>query len=415
MISTQIVKDCNFMKYWVGSLFSGLGDAVFALCLTWMVYDATDSGAVVGALFLTLGAPQVLLTAFAGVLVDRINPIKAMILCGWSRVLLIGFLFLLSAFGSLPLWSLFAAAFGFGTLEAFFWPAASAVRQRLVKPELYTQSNGLLMIAMKTTAVIGPLAGGTLTALGSDQTVLLLIIAAFFGGVLLLMTVKIDPLAAVKQEGATKVRASYWMDLQEGVSFILRTPILLVTSLTAFLVNACASVVPIGAPFLASALGGGEQEFGWLNASIGVGGTVGAILFALLVIRRPTPRMTLIACFFEGLIILLLGLTGHLLLALLLLALFGITDAAINVIAPSVTQSIVPPQLMGRVVAVMILLMSGSVPIARAASGYLVEAIGVNSVLALNGTVEMLIVLAAFFLPAIRNYRTSTKVVADSL
>lgn len=402
MFSTQIFRNRNFLFYWTGSLFAGLGDTVFALALTWMVVEATGSAAMVGALFLTLGVPRVVLTLFAGVLVDRLHPIRGMILCEWVRVLTSGGMLALGLSGPLPLWSLFAAAFVFGVLEAFFWPAASAVRQRLVEPEYYTQASGLLMIAMKTTVIIGPLVGGTLVALGSNQAVLAIVAAAFLAGLVLLSFVRID-FDRTEQKGA--VKSSYWKDLREGIVYILKTPLILTTSLVAFLVNACSSVAPIAVPFLAEGFGGGAREYGWLNTSIGIGGTIGAILFAVIIIKRPTPRMTLIACFAEGLVLVTLGLAGQLWLALVLIALIGITDAAINVIAPSVNQSVIPPELMGRVISVMILLMSGSVPIAQAAGGYLVETFGVQGVFLWNGALEMLIAGVAFFLPAIRNYK----------
>ncbi|TCP59303.1 putative MFS family arabinose efflux permease [Tumebacillus sp. BK434] len=404
MVSTQIFRNRNFLYYWTGSLFAGLGDAVFALALTWLVVESTGSAAMVGALFLTMGVPRVVLTLFAGVLVDRLQPIRGMILCEWVRVLTSGGLFVLGLLGPLPLWSLFAAAFVFGVLEAFFWPAASAVRQRLVEPEFYTQASGLLMIAMKTTVIIGPLLGGTLVALSSYRAVLAIVAAAFLAGLVLLSFVR---LTFDRVELQAAKHSSYWKDLREGIVYIMKTPLILTTSLVAFLVNACSSIAPVAVPFLAASFGGGAQEFGWLNTSIGIGGTIGAVLFAVILIKRPTPRMTLIACFAEGLVFLTLGLAGQFWLALVLIALIGITDAAINVIAPSVNQSIIPPELVGRVISVMILLMSGSVPLAQALGGYLVQTIGVQQVFLLNGSLEMLIAGFAFFLPVIARYQTA--------
>jgi MFS family permease len=356
MIGTQIFKNRNFLLYWIGSLFAGLGDAVFSIALTWMVVEVTGSGAMVGALFLTIGVPRVVLTPCAGVLVDRINPVKGMILCEWARVLTVGFLLLLSFFGTLPLWNLFVASLFLLTL----------IRLPHDRPD-----------AQPAPADANDDGKTTL----SD----------------------VEESAASRSPG-NRVRRLYWADMREGVAYILKTPIILTTSLVAFLVNACSSVAPIGVPFLAESLGGGAREFGWLNTSIGIGGTIGAILFSVFIIKRPTPRMTLIACFAEGIVFLTLGLAEHLWLALLLIALIGITDAAINVIAPSVNQTIIPPELMGRVISVVIVLMSVSVPLAQAAGGYLVETAGVQNVFLINGSLEMMIAGIAFFLPVIRKY-----------
>lgn len=384
-------------------MLAGLGDAVLSMALAWMVVAQTGSGAALGAMLAAVGVPRVLLTLFAGVLVDRVNPVKVLVAGEWVRVLTVGALLVLGIGGTPPVWSLFATAFLFGCLEAFFWPAASALQQRILEPPQYTQASGFLMIAMKTTAIVGPLFGGWFMGLGGHRTVLLMTWIAFGVSLVCLNLLRVRADVGVSKAGSAP-RKSIRDDLVEGFRFLWKTPVILATSTSAFLVNFCSSAALVGVLFLSTAFGQGAEGYGYLNMSIGIGGTLGAVLFSLVAIQRPTPRMTQVACLLEGLVFLAVAMSGQFWLTVCLIALIGITDAAVNVIAPSVNRTLIPQALFGRVISTTILLMSSSVPVAQAISGFAIERIGVHNVFALGGGLEVLIAAICFFLPAIRRY-----------
>jgi MFS family permease len=407
----RLLKNRNFAWYWLSSLLAGLGDAALTLALKWLVVTRTGSGAMLGAMLATIGIPRVVLTLFAGVWVDRMNPANLLVLCEWVRVLVVGGLVLLSLGGTLPVWSLFAAAFLFGCLEAFFWPAASAIQQRMVEPKQYTQASGLLMIAMKTTAIVGPVAGGTLVALGGNRIVMIGALIAFGISLWCLRLIRLSSVEAAAERAGKK---SFRDDLLEGFRFIRRTPLVLATSISALLVNFCSASALVGVLFLARAFGQGAEGYGLLNMSIGIGGTVGAVLFSLAAIKRPTPRMTQAACMAEGLIFATIALSGNFMLTVCLIGLIGITDAAVNVIAPSVNRLVIPQAMFGRVISTLILCMSSSVPLAEALSGWLVEGIGVHRLFAISGGLEIVTAGVCFFLPAIRFYHKSCNSSATS-
>ena len=282
----MIFKDKNFVTFWVGSFVSGLGDAMFLLALSWMVIRAAGSAATLGLLMAAMSVPQILLSLMGGVLIDRLDPKRFMMVSDAVRLAAMLFLVVVSFHGMPPVWSLFLVAVIFGMMDAGFWPAAAKFEQDLVAPDQYVQSNGSLMVASQTTQIAGPALAGVLAATGHFDVIIALN-AATYGVSLACLTVVTT--AHTTDAPAPADTASVLGDMTEGIRYVLRTPLLVVTSLAAFVVNACLAAVMVAIPLLAHQLHGRAQGFGWMTAALGVGGALGAVVFAVIRLRRPTP------------------------------------------------------------------------------------------------------------------------------
>lgn len=399
-----IFQNKNFIRFWVGSFVSGLGDAMFFLALTWIVVRTTGSPATLGLLMAAMSLPQMLFSLMGGVLIDRLDPKRFMMVSDAVRLATMLFLVAVSSHGLPPIWSLFMVAVVFGTMDAGFWPASAKFGQNLVTPDQYVQSNGSVMVASQTTQIVGPAIAGVLAATGHFDTIIWLNAATYGTSMACLTFVTTAHTADVTCPAHT---ASVLDDMTQGIRYVLQTPLLVVTSFAAFVVNACLAAVIVALPLLAHQLHVGPQGFGVMTAALGVGGALGAGVFAVLHLRRPTPRMTLVATGLEGVLFILLGLVQSITLVILVLGLVGLTEVAVNTLAPSVNQQIIPARVLGRVISVTVVLMSGSEPLAKAASGWIIAQIGVSPVLWWAGALEIAISTIAFFAPVVRAYSTA--------
>lgn len=403
-LNLSIFKNKSFRLLWLSTLLSGLSDSMFMIALTLMVVKTTGSGAVLGALLMAIGIPHMVLTVIGGVVVDRFNPRKVLTVTYALRAAVMGFLLLLAwqGQGVPPIWALFVMAVAFGSVDAFEWPAATAVRQRLVAKEMYVQSYSLLAMAFQLSAVLGPMAGAFLAAGGDYWLVFGVNGMSFLFAMGSMMKIQLQD-ARVETTSPQK-KTSFLTDTLEGFRYVLQTPVILTTSLVAFVVNACVAATIVALPFLAEQGQHGALGLGWMQTGMSIGGALGAILFSLFAIRNPTPKLTLLACLLEGVMFLLMGLTGHLWLLVGLMLFVGLAETAVNTIAPSVNQSIIPPRLIGRVISVLILMMSSSDPLAKGAAGLLLDQWDAKTMFLLAGAIQLLVVCTAFLLPAIRNF-----------
>lgn len=374
---------------------------MFLLALNWMVVEKTGSGLILGTIMATISLPQILLVTLGGVIADRLNPKLVMIASDAVRGLVMVFLLVMTLGGVPPMWTLFCMAIIFGCMDAVFYPARSAFQQRLVSSEQYTQSFGLLMMGGQAAAIAGPLLGGALISKGSYQVVFAANLLSFVCSILLLLLVKPIPIESVEEKTE---KLSFLFDIRIGVRYVLKNHLVLTTSLSAFLVNACVQATFIAVPFVAKQAHLGAQGFALMNMSVGVGGALAAIFFAFIRIQKPTPRMTFVACFVEGLAFLGLVFAQELWLFIGMMLVIGIMEAVVNTIAPSVNQKIIPPHLIGRVISFMIVLMSGSEPLARAFSGWIIQSSGVTVLLICTGILEIVVAVFGHLMPVVRSY-----------
>jgi predicted MFS family arabinose efflux permease len=347
----------NFLFYWIGFLLSSFGDAIFTLTLSWMIVDITGSAIIMGTYLMVVGLPRAALMLFGGVVVDRLSPRTVMLYSDLLRGVVMVVLLLLCLGGTPPLWSLYVLGLIFGSVDAFYWPAASRLRQNLVIREQYTQMNSIITGTIQASVIVGPLVGASLLSLGGYTLGIAVNGLSFLLSALTLFAIR---LGVASTSASGKQTRSIRKDLIEGLQFVWQTPILLTQLSAVFFANAGMNGASVGLPFLAQEYGVGADGFSRMSAAFGIGGVVGAVLFAVIVIKRPTPRMTWAAFFIQGLCLMIVSLTGHYMQAAVCLLGIGLASTAIQVLGPSVSQSLVPPEMMGRYASIGALLAMGS-------------------------------------------------------
>lgn len=265
-----LFKQKSFVMYWLGYLFSALGDAIFILMVSWFIVEKTGSGVTMGTFLLFVGIPRVILMLVGGAIVDRYSPRMVML---WSDLLRASILIVftvLAVIGGLHLPILYGLGVIFGIVDAFYWPSITAIRQRIVTENHYTQSNSVLTGTWQVSAIIGPLLGGGLINLvgfewGFGVTGLL-----FFISALTLFFIELLPnqtIGPIKEEKSTILT-----DMLTGAKFIMHSPLLLITVITAVFGNIAMSTVTVGLPFLAKEYNVGVEGLGSMSASLGIGG-----------------------------------------------------------------------------------------------------------------------------------------------
>lgn len=397
--SFRIFKNRNFLLYWISGWITSLGDSIFVIALTWLLIEKTGSPAIVGTYLFIVGISKLIFILIGGVIVDRFDSKKLLIYSNLIRALIVIGLFVLGFTDLLGVWVFYVIGAIFGMVDSIAEPAGISCRTRIVEKEYYTQSMSLLMIAGNVSAIAGPSIGAALVAVGNTQ------IAIFVNGITFLIAALMIAFVAFKPiEGSSPKGSSMLQDAKEGFSYFIQTPIILTMAVFAFFANAAVGSALLSIPFLSNEHGFGVEGFGLMNTGIGIGSAIGAILFSIFTIRNPKPYMTLLTCFLQGVFIVLVGFTNQLWLLIVLFGLLGLHETAVNVIAPSVNHTIIPKKIFGRVISVMILVMSGSVPISQAIAGWMMEWVKPDTVFIFGGLLEMAAAVIVFALPFVRHY-----------
>ena len=225
----DVFKHGHFLRLWLAQAVTQIGGNMVLFALIVIVRDATGSNTANALLILTFLVPAVLLSAVAGVYVDRID--RRLILIGTN--LIRGLLFIaLWAVGE-NFWLIILFNTAISIVNVFFSPAEAAMIPAVVPRKLLTAANGIFILTLNAAfalgfALLGPL---VVNITGSAETVILIVALLFFVATIACVTLPPSPPSAEPSERAhggalgSVVDAEHAVEstiaeLQEGIGFI---------------------------------------------------------------------------------------------------------------------------------------------------------------------------------------------------
>jgi MFS family permease len=234
----QLLGDRNIRWLYAGQLISQIGDGVSKVALLWFVYALTDSALKMSLIGVLQTIPPLVFGPFAGVLLDRIEKRRAMIVIDVVRTGLLASIPILYAFGWLTLPLLYLLVFIIAMFSMAFGPALNATLPLVVKKEQLTGINALMQSAMTIGQLLGPALSGILIAAVGAQNALYVNSAGFCISALCKLPLRLPHVRA--HRSGDNVWAQAVKDLKDGVRFVFVKQRLL------FLLMIVASVFTLG-------------------------------------------------------------------------------------------------------------------------------------------------------------------------
>ena len=160
-------RNRDYMLLWSGQALSDIGGAISELAFPLLVLAVTHSPAQAGFVAALRALPATLFSLFAGVLVDRWDRKRVMLVCDTGRALSLASIPIAFALGHLTVWQLYITAFLEGTLMIVFMLAKTTAISRVVTPMQLTTAIAQEEFVEGTTALFGPPLAGVLYTLGT--------------------------------------------------------------------------------------------------------------------------------------------------------------------------------------------------------------------------------------------------------
>ncbi len=399
-------RNPDFAKLWTGFTVAVVGSqiSVLALPLTAVLVlgaGATETGLLVAASM----APSLVLGLFVGAWVDRLPRRPIMIGSDIGSAIVIGSVPAAAAFGTLTLAQLYAVAFLAGAFRISTDLARSALVPSLVGRAQLVAANSRLQASSAVAQVAGPSLGGVLVQLLTAPIAMLFDALTFLVSAAVLLTLR------AREEIQPRDRSrSIWHEIVEGVRWMRGHDIVFRCVVAIALANIeWFAVQAVLVVYATRELGLPPALLGLSIAAIGPLSLVGAMLAGPLTARFGLGRVMIGALFFEAVSRLVLPFaTGTPLQAAIVLAasqaLLGLTVPLWTVSSVSLTQSVTPERLLGRVNAASRFISFGVAPPAALLAGVLADGIGLRPTLFASG----LVAVAAFLyllLSPVRSFR----------
>jgi len=380
----ELVRIRHFRWFWIGEAISVLGDQFYLLALPWLALELTDSPATLGAVLMAAAIPRAALMPVGGILVDRLSPQSLLLLSNSVRAVVVALLTALVFAGRVEIWHLFVLGTIFGAVDALSFPAFMSLTPRLVEERLLESANAAIQGTAQLAGMIGPAIAGVVIAAIGMAGAFAVDTASFVVSVVTLVEMnrllRQRALPRATEAPPPKKGDDPVVVEQSAVRYtfgdpVLRSVLIIVASINLGVLGP----VGVGLPALVMKHWQGSSElFGGVMAAFGAG-TLSGTLFAALAPRpRRAGNVTSYATAALAASMLGLGLVIHLFdarfLVFPLLASSGAAIGYLNIVGISWLQARVPPHLMGRVMAFMVLAANGLTPFSYALSGIVAEA-----------------------------------------
>jgi MFS transporter, DHA3 family, macrolide efflux protein len=360
----------GFTIVWLGQIVSVLVTNMSVFALTIWVFEETESATALGLLQVFFITPLLIITPFAGVMVDRHNRKLMMMVSDLVAGLATIAILVLQAFGVLEVWHLYVAAIFQGLGNAFQWPAYSAAISTMIPKEKYGRANGMMSLIEVGPGVLAPLLAGALLPVIGLTGILSLDVVTFLLAVLVLLFIHI-PQPLPTTEGA---QGNIFREAVFGFRYIFARPSLLGLQLIFFFGNLCVGIAhTVLAPMVLLRTGNDSVSLGLVQSAGAIGGIVGGIAMSVWGGFKRRVHGVLAGWAISSFFFALVGLGTWLPLWVGAMALSAILGPLINGSNQAIWQSKVAPDVQGRVFSARTLIAWMTNPISPLIAGTLAD------------------------------------------
>ena len=371
----------DFRLFLTGQFVSLCGTWIQTVATGWLVLQLTNSAFSVG-LVTALGAlPILLLTLYGGVIADRVNKRKTVLLLQSLMViegLTLGILTLLHLVT--VHWVMGLAVFS-GTLSAFEVPTRQSLISHIVPRKDLLNAIALNSSAFNLARVIGPAIAGVLIATVGLAACFFVNAASYLAVIagLLMMKTETPPTPSTMPHGEA---------LREGFRYIFGNPwpraIITIVACFAVFGFSFMTMMPV---FARDVLHLDASGYGAMLSAVGIGAATGALFMAAAGGRVPQPLLVLGSAISFGLILCSAALAPGFWSAAVLFTLCGCVMALSGIAANNMLQVEAPDALRGRVMGFYSFVVLGMAPFGSFQAGWVSEHYGVRTSLALGGAI----------------------------
>ena len=376
----RALKHRNYRLFFAGQGISVIGTWLTRFATVWMAYDLTHSALVLGLVGFFGQAPTSILAPFAGVMVDRWNRHRTIIVTQIAAMLQSAALAFF-AWTHMTVWHLVVLGAVQAVINAFDMPARQSFLRQMIEDRADLPNAIALNSSMVNAArLIGPVVAAALVAAWGSAVCFTIDAASYLAviGSLLAMQVKPRPAAA----RARRVLA----DLADGLHYVWHFPlvraVLLLLAASSVLGGAYSTLLPVIA---ATTLHGGPHTLGILMGSAGLGALAGALYLASRTSVVGLATVIERCALGLGVGMLAMELASRVAIAMPLLFVVGMSMMMQLAATNTMIQSIVDDKMLGRVISLYAVAFFGGAPIGSLLEGALASQVGAIHTFAVAG------------------------------
>ncbi|MEC5386409.1 MFS transporter [Uliginosibacterium sp. H3] len=369
----------NYRLYFVGQAISMIGTSAQQVALAWLVYRLTGSAVLLGVTAFVSQAPQLLIAPLAGVIVDRHDRRRVLLLVQWLLLTQALILAALTYTNLIAPWSIIVMSLILGLLNSFDAPARQSLATRLVDHQSALPSAiALNSVVFNIGRFVGPPAAGILLSATSEATCFLVNALSFLGLIQALLRIRVAPHVAPSRAQ----RGTF----SEGLRYAASShPVRTLLSVVGLHNLTVASYIVVMPAITAQVFRGNPQILGMLLGAAGLGSLAAA---AFLSTRRSVlgmPRIGIIGSVGCAVALIAFSFVEQQTPALILLFIVGFGMTTTNISSNTLLQTLISDQYRGRVMSLYTASVFGMAAVGGLIIGLLADWLDASCALTVEG------------------------------
>ena len=385
----------DFSRIWSASLITNLVDGVLRLAAPLLAVSLTEDPILIGALSALGLLPWLFFAIPIGALVDRVDRRKALVLGNSLRAVIALFIAFAVSQDFINIWLLLISVFFFGICEVLVDTTSQAVLPQILDKSNYERGNSRLQIS---EVIVSQFAGAPLSGLLYAVSIALPFFFSTTGFILAGLLILLFPFERainVRKEGdAGQAKLGLKGDIKFALNYLYQDKqifsIVVITTLLGFFYSLSNAIAPL---FILKELNVSPALFGVVLAIQGVGALAGSIAAPMVSKYLGRGKALAINVFFASLLVIFIGLSPNAYFFVAVSVLIGFTISVWNILLMSLYQSLIPPELYGRIHGARRTIVWGLMPIGALLGGVIARG-GLRLPFLIGGSIATLI---AFF------------------
>jgi MFS family permease len=399
----RALRHRNYRLFFIGQGISLVGTWLTRFATVWMTYRLTHSGALLGLVAFFGQAPSSVIAPIAGVLVDRWNRHRVIVVTQVAAMLQSAALAFFAFTGLMTVWHLMALGAVQAVINAFDMPARQSFLGQMVEDRADLPNAIALNSSMVNGArLLGPIFAAELVAFFGEGWCFTIDAISYLAVIASLLAMTVAP-----RPGRAR-KSHVWAEMKEGYAYVARSPlvraVLLLLAVTSVLGGSYSTLLPLVA---GTTMRGGPHTLGILMAMAGLGAMCGALYLAhrttVLGLAGVIARMTLAL----GAALIALRFATRMELAVPLLFVTGLSWMVQMAATNTIIQTIVDPDKLGRVMSIYAVAFFGGMPLGALLEGAVADQIGPMNTFLCAGLAVML--CGAIYLRALPRLRAQSR------
>jgi MFS family permease len=382
----RALRHRNFRLFTAGQSISLIGNWMQQVAMGWLVYRLTNSAFLLGLVSFASASPVFFFGPFAGVIADRGNRHRVVVLMQALMMVQAAVLAFLVYTGDAEYWHVLALSIVFGVINAFEIPARQAFLLEMVKSKEELPNAIALNSSMFNGArLVGPAVAGFVIAAYGESVAFVINAVSYLAVLAALLAMRVE-----KREKKA-IRGRVFASLRAGFEYGLGFPPIRVV------LNLVAAAALFGVPFTVllpvfavEVLNGDARTLGFLMSATGVGALSGALYLAARESVRGLSRViTICATLFGGSLV-VFGLSRVLWLSLIALTTAGFGMMVLMAASNTFLQTVADDDKRGRIVSMYTMAYIGLSPFGSLMAGAVASVITASITIALGGVVTVI-------------------------